>query len=70
MSKLRLIIADDHSMVRQGVKGVIAAQRSWELCGEADNGLAAIELAKRVKPDVAVLDISMPGLNGLMLCAS
>ena len=65
MRKLRLIIADDHSMVRQGVKGVIAAQRSWKLCGEADNGLAAIELAKRVKPDVAVLDISMPGLNGL-----
>jgi DNA-binding NarL/FixJ family response regulator len=65
MSKLRFIIADDHSMVRQGVKGVIARQRSWEFCGEADNGLAAVELAKRVKPDIAVLDITMPGLNGL-----
>jgi len=65
MSKLRFIIADDHSMVRQGVKGVIARQRSWELCGEADNGLAAVELAKRVRPDIAVLDITMPGLNGL-----
>jgi len=65
MSKLRLIIADDHSMVRQGVKGVIDLHRWWELCGEADNGLAAGELAKRVKPHIAVLDISMPGLNGL-----
>lgn len=65
MKNLRLIIADDHSMVRQGVKSVIASQRSWELCGEADNGRAAIELAKKLKPDIAIIDISMPGLNGL-----
>ncbi len=65
MRKLRFIIADDHSMVRQGVKGVITAQKGWELCGEADNGIGAIELARRLKPDVAVLDITMPGMNGL-----
>ncbi|MEY4387913.1 MAG: hypothetical protein RLY20_3196 [Verrucomicrobiota bacterium] len=65
MKKLRFIIADDHSMVRQGVKSVIAAQRSWDLCGEADNGRSAVELARRLKPDIAVLDVTMPELNGL-----
>ena len=59
MKKLRLIIADDHSMVRQGVKVMIASQSSWELCGEADNGLAAIELVvhhHRVGPVAAHLE--------------
>src|SRR5262245_52789644 len=65
MKKLRLIIVDDHTMVRQGVKAVIKAQRKWKLCGEASNGRAAINLAKKLKPDIAVLDISMPELNGL-----
>lgn len=65
MKKLRLIIADDHSMVRQGVKSVIASQPSWKLCGEANNGRRAVELAKKLQPHIAVLDISMPELNGL-----
>lgn len=65
MKKLRIMIADDHSMVRQGVRSVIQSQRSWELCGETDNGRTAVELARRLKPDIAVLDISMPGINGV-----
>ena len=65
MSRLRIIIADDHGLIRQGVKAVIESQRAWQLCGEADNGLAAIELARKHKPDIAVLDITMPELNGL-----
>jgi len=65
MKPLRIIIADDHGLVRQGVKAVIESQRSWELCGEADNGRAAVELARKHKPEIAVLDITMPELNGL-----
>ena len=65
MKKLRILIADDHSMIRQGVRSVIDAQPGWELCGEADNGRTAVELAKSLSPDIAVLDITMPGLNGV-----
>jgi DNA-binding NarL/FixJ family response regulator len=65
MKKLRIIIADDHSMIRQGVKAVIQSQKNWEFCGEADNGRSALELVRNKKPDIAILDISMPGLNGL-----
>ncbi len=65
MSRLRIIIADDHGLIRQGVKAVIESQRAWQLCGEADNGRAAVELVRKHKPDIAVLDITMPELNGL-----
>lgn len=65
MSRLRIIIADDHGLIRQGVKAVIESQRAWQLCGEADNGRAAVELARKHKPEIAVLDITMPELNGL-----
>jgi len=65
MKKLRIIIADDHSMIRQGVRSVIDAQPDWELCGEADNGRSAVEMARALLPDIAVLDITMPGLNGV-----
>lgn len=65
MNKLRILIADDHVLIRQGVKAVIENQRRWKLCGEADNGRDAIELARRHKPEIAVLDITMPELNGL-----
>ena len=61
----RVLIADDHSMVRQGIKVVINSLDGWELCGEAANGRQAVELAKELQPDVAVLDITMPELNGL-----
>lgn len=65
MKKLRIIIADDHSMIRQGVRSVIECRPDWELCGETDNGRSVIELARRLAPDIAVLDITMPGLNGV-----
>lgn len=65
MNPLRILIADDHGLIRQGVKAVIESQSSWKLCGEADNGREAIELARKHKPEIAVLDISMPELNGL-----
>lgn len=65
MKKIRILIADDHSMVRQGVRAVIERQPKWELCGEAENGQMALRLAQRLVPDVAVLDVTMPKLNGL-----
>jgi DNA-binding NarL/FixJ family response regulator len=51
-------------MIRQGVRSVIESEPGWELCGEADNGRSAIELTRNLAPDIAVLDITMPELNG------
>lgn len=65
MKKIQIIIADDHSMIRQGIKAMIESHPGWLLCGETDNGRTLIELARKLKPDIAVLDITMPGLNGL-----
>lgn len=65
MKKLRIIIADDHGMVRQGIKALLEARKEWLVCGEATTGRQAIALASQVKPDIAILDITMPELNGL-----
>ncbi len=65
MKKLRILIADDHEMIRTGARALIEANANWEVCGEATNGREAVELAEKLQPDVAVLDISMPELNGL-----
>jgi len=62
---VRIIIADDHDIVRHGLRQLLESQPGWEVCGEARDGRAAVELAGRLRPDVAVLDISMPELNGL-----
>jgi DNA-binding NarL/FixJ family response regulator len=64
--KLRILIADDHEMVRQGLKRVLGMRPGWEVCGEAANGLEAVELARRLKPDIVVLDLSMPRVGGLV----
>ena len=61
----RILIADDHELVRDGIKARLERQPGWIVCGEAANGRQAVELAVRLKPDVAVLDIGMPELNGL-----
>ena len=58
-------MADDHELVRRGIRGVLRARRGWTVVGEAMNGLEAVEKANRLKPDVAILDISMPNLGGL-----
>lgn len=65
MSKLRIIIADDHSIIRQGIRSLIESEPGWELCGEAADGRAAVALAQEVVPDIALLDITMPELNGI-----
>ncbi len=60
----RLLIVDDHDVVRTGVKALIAATDKWEVCGEAANGTEAIKKAKLLAPDVVLLDVNMPGMSG------
>ena len=65
MNPLRILIADDHEVVRRGVRVLLEEQPDWHVCAEAVDGREAVETAKRERPDIAVLDIGMPGLNGL-----
>lgn len=62
--KLRVVLADDHAVVREGLIALINRQRDMEVVGEAADGRAAVELATRLHPDVVVMDVSMPLLNG------
>ena len=62
----RILIADDHEVVRQGVRAMILRSRpQWEICGDAANGDEALQAIQSLKPDVAILDITMPGISGL-----
>lgn len=65
MTKLDVLVADDHDIVRRGLRDLIERQPGWKVVGEATNGREAVEKAKQLKPDVSILDISMPSLNGL-----
>ena len=62
---VRILLADDHDVLRHGLRHLIEEQPGWDVCGEATTGREAVEIAKEKRPDVAVLDISMPELNGL-----
>src|SRR5579863_584743 len=62
---LRLVVADDHEVVRKGLRAVLEARPGWEVAAEAKDGKEAVQRVKELKPDVTVLDISMPLLNGL-----
>ncbi len=65
MSKIRVLIADDHVIVREGLRAILEAQPDIEVVGEASDGEEAVELATKLCPDVMIMDISMPKLNGL-----
>jgi DNA-binding NarL/FixJ family response regulator len=65
MKPLRILIADDHDLMRHGIKNMLQSRPDWEICGEAHNGDEAIALTRNLKPDIAILDINMPNLNGL-----
>ena len=65
MNKLRILLAEDHETIRDGLKLLINSQSDMEVVAEADNGRAALQLAEQFLPDVVVMDISMPELNGL-----
>jgi DNA-binding NarL/FixJ family response regulator len=64
MDKLRVLIADDHDLIRRGVRALLATRTGWQVVGEACNGADAVEKAVSLRPDVAILDFSMPELNG------
>jgi DNA-binding NarL/FixJ family response regulator len=62
---VRILLADDHDVLRRGLRQLIEEQPGWEVCAESVDGRKAVELAKEHRPDVAIVDISMPELNGL-----
>jgi DNA-binding NarL/FixJ family response regulator len=62
---IRILLADDHDVVRRGLRGLLEAQTGWQVVAEARTGREAVDLAEQLRPDVAVLDLSMPELNGL-----
>src|ERR1700720_3577347 len=65
MISLRILLADDHPLMQQGIRSVLERQLDWTVCGEAVNGHEAVAMAKRLSPDIAIIDITMPELNGL-----
>src|ERR1700738_726904 len=65
MKELKILLADDHPLMRQGIRSMLESQPGWTVCGDAGNGREAVAMAKRLSPDVAVIDITMPKLNGL-----
>lgn len=65
MKKLRILIADDHEIVRRGLRPLIESEWGWEICGEAANGREALAMAEKLKPEIVVLDVAMPELNGV-----
>jgi DNA-binding NarL/FixJ family response regulator len=62
---LRILVADDHDIIRRGLKQLLTAHQGWEVCGEAKTGREAVTMTEQLKPDIVVMDISMPDLNGL-----
>jgi DNA-binding NarL/FixJ family response regulator len=65
MANIKVLIADDHDLMRRGIKAIIDLKKGWEICAEAQTGVQAVAKAKEFKPDIAILDITMPELNGL-----
>src|ERR1700722_10260918 len=62
---LRILIADDHELMRAGVRTILSNNPLWNICGEAENGRQAVEKARELKPDLVIIDISTPVLNGI-----
>jgi len=65
LGALRILIAEDHEVARQGIRSLLETHPGWEICAEAKDGREAVEAASKQKPDVLLLDIGMPNLNGL-----
>jgi DNA-binding NarL/FixJ family response regulator len=62
---VRILIVDDHEVVRQGLRTILSARPDWQICGEAENGKQAVEEARRLQPDIIILDVTMPVMSGL-----
>ena len=67
MKKLRILLADDHALIRRGARGLLQSRHCWRVVGEARTGAEAVEKAKKLKPDVAIVDISMPEMDGVQV---
>ena len=65
MHRLRVLVADDHEVMRTGVRALIEQEPGWQVCGTATNGQEAVDVARKLKPDVVILDMTMPELDGL-----
>ncbi len=65
---VRILVADDHPVVRHGLRALLGSRPEWEIVDEAEDGIEAVEKADRLKPDVVLLDISMPRMDGLEAC--
>ncbi|MBI4287041.1 MAG: response regulator transcription factor [Chloroflexi bacterium] len=64
-SKIRVLIVDDHALVREGIRAILEANPDFEVVGEAVGGQEAVDKTKQLKPDIAIMDLTMPGMNGL-----
>lgn len=62
---MRILIVDDNAGVRRGIVGLVAREPDWQVCGEAENGLEAIDKTRQLHPDVVLLDVSMPEMDGI-----
>ena len=69
MNQLRILVADDHEIVRRGICELLKAHTGWQICGQAADGRAAVEQVNQLRPDIVILDIGMPNLNASMLHA-
>ena len=65
MDRLRIVIGDDHELVRRGIRSLLEARKDWELCAEAGTGREVLEAVDKFRPDVVILDISLPDKNGI-----
>ena len=61
---MRILIVDDNERLRRGLAAVVASESDWQICGEAENGMEAIDKTRQLRPDLVLLDVSMPGLDG------
>lgn len=62
---IQILVVDDHEVVREGVKAILRNRQDWEICGEANSGSDAVVKCEKLQPDIVILDITMPGMNGL-----
>ena len=65
MAKIRIVLADDHVILRQGTRQLLEHEPDMEVVGEASDGAEAVQLVSKLKPDIVIIDVAMPGMNGI-----